>query len=301
MSRGRSILAFGTLALLWGLSVTAVEVGLAGFPPLLFTAFRYDAAGVLLVAYVAWTRSRWLPRTRGDLVAISGGGLFWIAVGNGVWFVGQGLTTSVVAGLMTSLIPIATTGVSWVALPEDRLRPAGVAGLVISFAGALLLFWPTGPATFQPEVVGKGLLFVAVLGTAVGGVLIRLASARLPRSGQTAWSVLVGTAIIHGLSWLAGESWSLELTVTSVGALAYLVVPGTVAAYLLFFSLYDDHSAIEISLVTYLVPVVAAMAGWLALEEPVTPQLVMGFAVIVVGFGLMKRRALATEFGALRS
>ncbi|MFB6359842.1 MAG: DMT family transporter [Halobacteriales archaeon] len=300
VSRFRSILAFATLAVLWGLSVTAVEIGLEGFPPLLFAAFRYDAAGVLLLAYVMWSYSRWRPRTRGDLIAISGGGLFWIAVGNGVWFVGQGLTTSVVAGLITSLIPIATTAVSWVALPEDRLRPAAVVGLLVSFVGAMLLFWPTGSAAVRAALLGKGLLFVAVLGTAVGGVLIRLASAELPRPGQTAWSVLVGAVIIHALSLLAGESWSLGLTAASVGALAYLAVPGTVAAYLLFFSLFDDHSAIEISLVTYVVPVVAAVAGWLALGEPVTAQLMLGFAVIVVGFALMKRQALAAEFGTWR-
>lgn len=299
MSRLRSVLAFATLAVLWGLSVTAVEIGLEGFPPLLFAALRYDAAGVLLLAYLVWSDSPWRPRTRGDWMAISGGGLFWIAIGNGVWFVGQGLTTSVVAGLMTSLIPIATTAVSWVILPDDRLRPAAVAGLVISFVGALFLFRPTGSVAVQSALLGKGLLLIAVLGTAVGGVLIRLASARLPRPGQTAWSVLVGAVIIHGLSVLAGESWSLGLTVASVGALAYLVVPGTVAAYLLFFSLFDAHSAIEISLVTYVVPVVAALAGWLALGESVTPQLILGFAVIVLGFGLMKRRALAAEFKAL--
>jgi drug/metabolite transporter (DMT)-like permease len=118
VTRFRSVIAFATLAVLWGLAVTAVEIGLTAFPPLLLAAFRYDVAGVLLLGYVAWATHRWRPQTRGDLVAISGGGLFWIAVGNGGWFVGQGMTTSVIAGLMTGLVLITTTAVSWLAIPK---------------------------------------------------------------------------------------------------------------------------------------------------------------------------------------
>lgn len=298
MGRVRAVLAFATLAVLWGLTVTAVEVGLRAFPPLLLAAVRFGAAGVLLLGYVVWTDPYWRPRTSGDLVAIGGGGLFWIAVGNGFWFVGQALTTSVISGVMTSLIPIATTAVTWVSIPEDRLRPDAVGGLFVSFTGALLLFWPAGSVRLEAGLWGKGLLLIAVVGTAVGGVLIRGASASLSRVGQTAWSALLGAGLLQLLSLAVGESWVVALTPASAGALAYLVVPGTVAAFLLFFSLFDEHTAIEISLVMYLVPIVAATAGWLAFGEPVTPQLVAGFGVIVAGFGLIKRRALIAEFGA---
>ncbi|GAB3697528.1 hypothetical protein GCM10028858_09900 [Halorubrum pallidum] len=40
---------------------------------------------------------------------------------------------------------------------------------------------------------------------------------------------------------------------------------------------------------------IATVAGALLLGEPVTPLTVAGFAVIVVGFGLLKHHALATE------
>jgi drug/metabolite transporter (DMT)-like permease len=140
-------------------------------------------------------------------------------------------------------------------------RTDGHAGLVVSFVRAALLFWPSGSIDLQAELLGQGLLSVAVMGTAVGGVLIRRASPRLPWPGQTAWSVLVGAVILHGLSLWVEESWALDPTLAGIGALAYLILPGTVAAYLIFFSLFDEHTAIEISLVTYNVPVVAATAG----------------------------------------
>lgn len=295
MVRYRNVVAFCAVAVLWGLSLAAVEVGLRSFPPLLLSAFRYYIAGAILLIYVGVATDRWYPTTRMDAIAICGGGVFWIAIGNGVWYVGQGLTTSVLSGLMMSLTPIATVAISWSLLPEDRLTLVSLAGLLVSFAGAVLLVWPTDLATVTTALVGKALLCVGVLGLAVGSVLIRWASAPLPSTARTAWSVLVGAVVIHGLSVLAGERWAMNVSTTGIASLLYLSVGATVIAYVLFFFLLDRYPAIEVTLVTYLVPIVATVAGWTLFDERISWRMPVGFLVIAIGFCLMKRRALRVE------
>ena len=301
MSRLRDVASFCAVGCLWGLSLAAVEVGLRSFPPLLLSAFRYYAASVLLLGYAATGARDWLPRTRGDVVAIVGGGVGWIAIGNGVWFVGQALTTSVLSGLMTSLTPVATTAVSWLALPDDRLSPVSLAGLFISFGGAVLLVSPSGPVAVTTALLGKALLLLGVLGLAFGSVLVRWASTSLPSTARTGWATLVGAAVIHGLSVLAAEQWTVaEATPLGVAAVGYLAVGATAVAYVLFFGLLDRHPAIEVTLVTYVVPVVAAVTGWILFDEQLSWQMAVGFLVIVVGFVVMKRRELRAELERLR-
>ncbi|WP_231186511.1 DMT family transporter [Haladaptatus sp. DYF46] len=295
MVRYRNVVAFCAVALLWGLSLAAVEVGLRSFPPLLLSAFRYYIGGAILLSYVGLVTERWYPRTRTDVVAICGGGVFWIAIGNGVWFVGQGLTTSVLSGLMMSLTPIATVAVSWTMLPEDRLTVASMVGLFVSFSGAVLMVWPSDLATVTAALVGKALLFVGVLGLAIGSVLIRWASAPLPSTARTAWSVLVGAVVIHVLSVLAGEQWAMNVTTTGIASVLYLGVGATAIGYVLFFGLLDRYPAIEVNLVTYLVPIVATVAGWTLFEEHISWRMPVGFLVIAIGFCLMKRRELRVE------
>lgn len=295
----RDVAAFCALAWLWGSTFAAVEVGLVSFPPLLLLALRYYLAGVLLLGYVAWTADDWRPTTGADYLAVTGGGLCWIAVGNGVWFVGQGLTTSVLSGLMTSLIPIATAVFSWVLLPEDRLTPLSLVGLCISFIGAVLIVQPTGEAIGTAELFGKGLLFAGVLGSGLGSVLIRRASARLSSTAQTAWAVLLGAGVIHGLHLATGNASVTTVTWRSIAALLYLSVPATVVAYGLFFSLLERHSAIETTLVTYLVPVVATGVGWVLFAEPLTTNMLAGFLVVLAGFALLKRREIGAELDRL--
>lgn len=82
---------------------------------------------------------------------------------------------------------------------------------------------------------------------------------------------------------------------TGIAAVLYLSVGATVAAYVLFFRLLDRYPAIEVTLLTYLVPIVAALTGWVLFGEHVTLQTAAGFLVVLVGFGVMKRRELQSE------
>jgi len=73
-----------------------------------------------------------------------------------------------------------------------------------------------------------------------------------------------------------------------------------VVGYLLYFTLLDSLGPVEINLVGYVEPPVAAVVGWVALNEVISPNTVVGFAVIVVGFTLVKRQALASFVQGLR-
>jgi drug/metabolite transporter (DMT)-like permease len=194
---------------------------------------------------------------------------------------------------MTSVTPVATTAVTWVVLPEDRPSPVSLVGLFVSFVGAVLLVSVSGPLTLTAALLGKALLVVGVGGLAVGSVLVRWAPKTVPSTAQTGWAALVGAIVIHVLSHFSGEQWTIaEVTPTGVAAVTYLAVGATAVAYVLFFDLLDRHPAIEVTLVTYVVPVIGALTGWLLFEERLTARMAAAFALILVGFLLMKRREL---------
>ena len=65
---------------------------------------------------------------------------------------------------------------------------------------------------------------------------------------------------------------------------------GTGLAYVLNYRIITDDGPVLASTVTYLLPVVAVLGGFLLLGEPVTSTLVLGVAVVLVGVGLTRRR-----------
>lgn len=301
MSRYRDAVAFLTVSLLWGLSFPAIEVALTAIPPLLLAAIRFDVSGVLLVGFAAATVPDWRPATRADWLAIASGGTLFIAVGNGVWIIGQELTTSALSGLMTSLVPILTAALAWFVLPRDRLAAGGVLGLGVAFVGALLILVPGGADLLDPGVVGKFYIFGGAVGVALGSVLVRRSEPTMASSAMTGWSMVVGAILLHAGSGLAREATAgLTVTAPAVGAMLYLGVVSSAFAYGVYFDLLSRRSAIELSLIMYVVPVVAAVFGWLVFAERVSPSTVVGFLLVVLGFVLVKRQALRAELRQLR-
>jgi len=117
-----------------------------------------------------------------------------------------------------------------------------------------------------------------------------------------AWSTALGAVVLHAISiGLPSESVA-DVTVTTEAVLTvvYLAVFASAVGYVIYFDLLDRLGAIEINLVSYTVPVFAALSGWLVLSESVDALSALGFAVIFGGFVLLKRETLHERLGSLR-
>jgi drug/metabolite transporter (DMT)-like permease len=291
VSRFRAVGSFAVLALVWGLSFPAISVGLDSIPPLLFAAFRYDVAAALLLAY-AMSVGGWRLRLPRNYAAAVAGGVFLVGA-NGLLFVGQQTVPSGVAAIIQGLIPIVTTLWALLILPDERLSAVGTVGIGLGFVGVGLVVRPDPTNLLSTDVLGRTLVLGQVVGVALGGVLVQRARPDLDQTALAGWSMGIGAAILHAWSLGAGEPMSLPTTVRGAGAVLYLGVFSTALAFSIYFALIERYGALETSLVAYVVPVVATLAGVVLLHESVTVLSLAGFVVIFLGFVLLKRHALA--------
>lgn len=292
MRRYAAVGLFALLATLWGFSFPAISIGLRSLDPVLFAAFRYDVAAVLLLAYAVVRTSAWRPTARNDLLAVLGGGIFLVA-GNALLFVGQQTVPAGVAAVMQSLVPIATTLWAFGLLPEERLSAVGAVGILIGFLGVGLVVRPDPDNLLAGDTLGRLLILGQVASVSLGGVLVQRSEPTLDRSALSGWSMAVGGVVLHAVSLAVGEPFGLPTTLAAQGAVLYLGVFATALAFFIYFTLLAVRGALETSLVAYLVPVVATVAGVLLLDESITPLTVVGFLVVFMGFLLLKRRAIA--------
>jgi len=299
--RFRNALLFVALAVVWGSAFTAIKAGLEFFPPVLFAAFRYDAAGVLMLGYAAHATDRWRPRTRDEWVVVGIGGSLMIAAYHAFLFVGEQGTTSAAAAIVVSLSPILTTGFARVLLPDERLTAVGIVGLLVGFVGVGVLSDPDPTNLFDARTVSLGLVFLASACFALGSVLTRRVDDDLPIETMEAHSMILGAVLMHVASVGVGESVAaVEWTGEAVLALAYLVVAASALGFLIYFDLLERLGPIEINLVSYAAPVAAAATALVFLNETPTQYTVAGFLLILVGFSLIKRRELRSELSSLR-
>ena len=284
--RTRTPLVFLLVAAIWGTGFTATEIGLRSLPPALFAALRF--------ALAAWRGNRLRPAGRGEWWPILTGGVLLIGVHHALLFAGQQYVPSTVAAVLLGLIPVVTPALTRLSTARKRLTPIGLFGVGLGFLGVVTIANPDPSNLLGSDLRGVALVLGSALAFAFGAVLTHDAEATMPMLAEQAWMMLVGAVVLHATSaLLPGESLSAVLwTVDGVLAVVYLAVVAGAAGFALYFWLLRRVGPIEVSLLEYVIPIVAAVAGWAALGEALAPTTVAGFVVIFAGFLLVKRGAV---------
>jgi drug/metabolite transporter (DMT)-like permease len=298
-SRYRTLVLFLLTAVFFGGTFASIKVGLAVIPPVFFAALRFDIGGVLLLAYAIVRIDDWRPHTRADWGAVLAAAALFLIANNVFLFLGQQYTSSAIAAVMYSFSPLLTPIFALVLLENERLSRTGIVGIVLGFVGIAIVASPD-PGNLSSDVVGMGLVLLAAVSVALGGVVVRRVDPPMSSVGMTAWAMIISAPTIHVLSAALGESVSYaQWTSTTLLALAYIGVFATAIAYTTYFELLDLVGPIKVSLTTYVVPVVAATIGWMLLGEPITVTMIVGFVFIFTGFVLLERQTFTDELHRL--
>lgn len=271
----------------WGLSFLFIEVALRGLPPLWIVAARtVVGGGVLLVVLTA--RGRRLPNNwrfwRQVLVIGSvNNALPWTAIAWAQQSLPSGLTA-----LLMALVPMSTLLVS-AAIGAERLTRLRVAGLLVAMVGVGLI---VGGDVDEPgRLLAVGTVMSATLLYAFGTVYAkrRLSGAWPPLVIATG-QVLAASAVSLPLALvIGGRPLLADLELPVVAAVVALGALGTGLAFVLFYTLIERVGATNATLTTYLIPVVAVIAGVVVLGESIRVASLVGGATIVVGIWLTQR------------
>jgi len=287
-------LLFCLLALAWGTSFVAIEVGLHHVPPLLFAGLRYVIAGGVLLAVALATADRRVPRTRDEWRHVGVVAVLVVGAYHGFLYLGEQYVSGAVAAVVISLTPVLTAPLASAILPDDSIGFVEAAGLAFGVAGVAVIALP-GANVGSTNVLGVLLVLGGALSFALGSVVSRPLDAGLPIQTTQAWAMLLGALCLLLVGFLRGESLSgVAWNATSVGSLLYLSLVAGAGGYLLYFVLLERASPTEINLVGYAEPAVATLVSWVALGQVVEETTIVGFAAILLGFALLKRRALVS-------
>src|SRR5262249_54993914 len=149
----RPYLALSAVCFFWGTTYLGIRVALETFPPLALVATRFLISGSLMLA-VAAIRGTYLPRGR-ELASACFSGILTLGIGNAALVFAEVYIPSGLAGLIVTIAPFWLIGVEALLPGGERLHLPTIAGMLVGFAGACLLFTPeTGTGIDRRVLLG---------------------------------------------------------------------------------------------------------------------------------------------------
>jgi drug/metabolite transporter (DMT)-like permease len=304
-SAARILAAFAAVYVVWGSTYLAIRIAIETLPPLLMAGARFLLAGTLLYAFMRLRGEPAPERRHWKSTALIG--LLLLLFGNGAVVMAERTVPSGVAALLVAMVPMWMVLLEW--LRRGGTRPTGrtIIGLVIGFAGMVLLVGPGGfVGGDRVDPFGAGLVLMGSLAWAAGSIYSR--GAALPKSAFLA----TGMEMMWGGVWLVlaatvlGEWGSVDpavFTTRSVLAFLYLVVFGSLIGFTAYIWLLGVTTPARVSTYAYVNPVVAVLLGWALLDEPLGARVLGAAAIIVAAVAVitMGKRAQAAPVTAAES
>jgi len=273
------------LSLMWGTAFTFTKIAVTELPPTVVVAARLAVGAALLLAGIRFTALRLPPPGRiwgrFALLSLFGNALPFFLI---TW--GQRGITSGLAGTLLASMPLATLFLAHFFVDGERMTGTKVAGFALGLIGVGLLLRPEAAATTgikpQAAVVAGALCY------ALNAVLAR----RMPVVHPvvtTAATLSLATAMVLPFALLAALPLAALPPTRAWVALAWLGVVSTATATIVYFRIIAAAGPTFLSLINYLIPIVALLSGIVALGEQPGWDTLLALAVILSGIGLATR------------
>ena len=280
------------LSSMWGLSFLFIELALRELAPLWIVVGRTGTGGVVLLMLLALRRTAPPVRLRtwGHLLVLGSvnNAAPWAAIAWAQQSLPSGLTA-----LLMAVVPTSTLLVSALVGLEHITRRR-LLGLILALGGVAAIV--LGDLDEPGRAVAVLVVVVATLAYATGAVYAKSfvsgTVAPLPlATGQvlcaTAVSIPVALAVEGGPPAIRTLSDTTLVSIILLGAL------GTGLAFFVFYTLIARVGATNTTMVTYLIPLVAIVAGAIVLDERLGVPALAGGVLIVLGIWLAQRSTTA--------
>ncbi|MEQ1855609.1 MAG: EamA family transporter [Longimicrobiales bacterium] len=277
------IAAFAAVYIIWGSTYLAILWVIESIPPLLMASGRFLFAGALLYA---WMRLRGTPRPTAEQwrAAVIAGALM-LAGGNGAVVVAEQWVPSGLTALLVAAVPLWLVVLDATVGSRAKPSPRAQIGLLVGFAGVMLLVGAPGiEAGGSRALLGALLVTVGSVSWAGGSLYLR--SAAKPSSALllVSMQMLGGGVVLGAMSLALGEPAEFHLadvTLRSLLALVYLVIFGSLIAYTAYVWLLTVTTPARAGTYAYVNPVIALLLGWAFAGEHVGFRAAIAAAIIV--------------------
>ena len=288
---GKAILALIAVCFFWGTTWLASKEGVRHMPALQLAGIRQFLGGL---CYVSFFLIKGLPLPKGKEwrpIIILSFLNFLLSNGLSTWgvkFISAGLGSIIGAIFPLWLVIILMIG------SKTRLQSKTIMGLLLGFTGICIIFYDHLQDFLNPEFrFGIFLSLTSTWTWAFGTLYTKKQAANFNPYFSIGLQMVISGIVLFSATHALGYAIPLSaIPAASWIAIAYLVLAGSVIAFMAYLYALQHLPTEQVSLYAYINPVVAVLFAWILLDEKLTTYIVVGMLITLVGVYLVNKAAM---------
>src|SRR5215467_2311989 len=282
------VASFLAVYLIWGSTFFAIRIGLESFPPLLLAGTRHIGAGILLCLLFGKRGSR---PTKQEWTTAAITGVLLLLAGNGGVCWAEQIVPSGITALLVATVTLWMVLVDWLRPGGHRPSSRVLAGIVIGFAGLLILVGPAHLGNSERvNPLGAAVLILASLSWSCGSLYSKHGA--MPHSPLlgAGMQALCGGTVLWIVGLLAGEGVRFHptnITPRAWLATAYLIFFGSCIGFSAYLYILKKSTAAKAATYALVNPIVALLIGWGLGGEGFSARTALAGAIILTAVVLV--------------
>jgi drug/metabolite transporter (DMT)-like permease len=193
-----------------------------------------------------------------------------------------------VAGILMGVMPLMTLLLAHFFVPGERMTPRMAGGFAVGFIGLVALFGPEALLEFGGEtsdLLSQLAIASAAICYATNTIITRRLGTLDPLVSATTVMWITSAIMVPAALWV-DRPWILALSAGSIASTVWLGLFPTALATILYFRIIQRAGPTFLSLINYMIPVVALAAGAIVLDEDLVGTVLIGMALILTGLAI---------------
>lgn len=280
------------VAILWGGTFVAGRFIQSDMPSLLSATLRFSLGSITFIVLLGLPNIGWKRITINQFWPILLLGFAGVFLYHLFFFYGLQLIPASRAALIVSLNPAMIAFLSFL-IWRERITLKKSYGIALSIIGAMIvLLSHTNMQDRSSSIIGDLAIFGCVVTWGIYTVAGKNTIKSIGALHTVAYSIFIGTILLLISSIISPTvTWNhFELlTQTDIVSLLYLGILGSALAYVWYYQGIDQIGAANAGTFIALNPLTAVIAGYLLLNETISPSIILGGLFIITGIILTNR------------
>lgn len=279
----KSIIYIVMTAFFFGTMEVASKLGAVSFNAVQLVFLRFVIGGVMLLPFaICDLKKKQYKLSVSDFFYLLCLGIVCVCISMAMLQLGVKRINANLASIIISMNPLFTMIFAKIIVNEAFTKKKATV-VIISFIGLLVVL---NPATLVNGLVNP-LGILITLSAAIGfGLYTAMGKKRLAELGgmvQNSFSFLSGSAVLLVFMLINGIPIIEGINMESLPVLLYLGICVTGLGYYCFLKAIEMAGPSNASVAFFIKPIVAPLAAWIVLEEPVTWNFIVGVIIILIG------------------